>query len=184
MKSIVIIVGSIRKNSFNLQLANRLLSFNEGTFKICDIASLPFMSQDIEFPHPNEVSLLREEIRKADGIWIMTPEYNFHVPGVLKNALDWLSRSETFLGPRETSPVYGKKVAFSSVAGRSEGLGARKNLYSIVAAMGMKPLNETGVGFSLTKEEFETDLLNWTPERAEKLEKEFLSFLDFLSQEG
>lgn len=57
-----------------------------------DYSKLPFMSQDIEFPAPIEVEKVRNDVKGADALWIVTPEYNGSVPGALKNFLDWISR--------------------------------------------------------------------------------------------
>ena len=57
-----------------------------------DYADIPYRNQDMEFPTPGEILRVRDEVSKADGIWIFTPEYNHSYPGGLKNLLDWLSR--------------------------------------------------------------------------------------------
>ncbi len=91
---IVAIVGSLRKESYNRQLA---LTAKEGlgdraAFEILEYADIPFMNQDIEYPAPEAVRRVRAAVREADGLWIFTPEYNHSYPGVLKNLIDWLSR--------------------------------------------------------------------------------------------
>ena len=93
-KHIVMIVGSLRKQSFNLQLAQKAAEMMAGKAQVTflEYADLPFMNQDIEFPTPDPVTRTRNIVLSADGIWIMTPEYNSSYPGVLKNLLDWLSR--------------------------------------------------------------------------------------------
>jgi NAD(P)H-dependent FMN reductase len=60
--------------------------------EIADIRSLPFFDQNVEFNPPRVVVAFKQQISDADGILIVTPEYNWSIPGVLKNALDWLSR--------------------------------------------------------------------------------------------
>ena len=92
--NIVALVGSIRKDSFNMQVAKTLQERYEGKLNIdiADIRSLPYFDQDEENNPPQNVKEFKEAIAKADGVMIITPEYNWSVPGVLKNAIDWASR--------------------------------------------------------------------------------------------
>ncbi len=93
------IVGSLRKESYNLQLALTVQERFRDRFEMefADIKSLPHFNQDDEFNPPESVLTLRKQILDADGIIIFTPEYNWSIPGVLKNALDWMSRVEKVL---------------------------------------------------------------------------------------
>ena len=88
------IVGSLRKNSFNRSLMNAfVLQKPEGVeMQIADIGTLPYYNQDDESSMPESVQTLKTQIETADIIIIATPEYNRSIPGVLKNALDWISR--------------------------------------------------------------------------------------------
>ena len=92
MKKVLLIVGSLRKESFNLQLAKLAEEMLKDKVQVSILyyADLPFMNQDIEFPTPESVVRVRQEVLAADGIWIFSPEYNYQIPGVLKNLLDWL----------------------------------------------------------------------------------------------
>ena len=94
MKKVLLIVGSLRKESFNLQLAKLAEEMLKDKVQVSllQYADLPFMNQDMEFPAPESVARVRQEVLAADGIWIFSPEYNYQIPGVLKNLLDWLSR--------------------------------------------------------------------------------------------
>ena len=94
MKKILIIVGSFRKNSFNTQLAKAVEKIleNKADVSYLEYADVPFFNQDFEFPTPESVLKARSQVMDADGLWIFTPEYNYQIPGVLKNLLDWLSR--------------------------------------------------------------------------------------------
>ena len=95
-KNILFIIGSLRKKSFNRQLAEKCAEMLKETgnveIKTLGYTDVPFMDQDAEAALPAAVSRVRAEVQAADAIWIFTPEYNFAVPGVLKNLLDWLSR--------------------------------------------------------------------------------------------
>jgi chromate reductase len=94
MTKIVVIVGSIRRESLNRRLAGALTKLAKpGTeFTFAKIDDLPLFSQDLEPSPPASVTRLKSEIEAADGVLIVTPEYNRSIPGVLKNAIDWASR--------------------------------------------------------------------------------------------
>lgn len=95
MKKVVAIVGSLRKLSIHRQLLEHYRELAAGEFQIeeGEISEIPLYNQDIE-TEPGAVTRLAEQIHGADGVIFFTPEYNYSIPGVLKNALDWLSRSE------------------------------------------------------------------------------------------
>ena len=92
---IVGLCGSLRAGSFNrmaLEFAGTMMPQGMA-LDIADIRAVPPFDADVfARGFPPEVSPLRERIRRADGVLIATPEYNFSIPGVLKNALDWISR--------------------------------------------------------------------------------------------
>ena len=136
MKKILLIVGSLRKSSFNRQLAGEAAALLEGraSVKTLDFDSVPFMNQDREYPAPESVARVRTEVGSADAIWIFTPEYNYSYPGVLKNLLDWLSRPLKEGDPDRVSALTGKKAAISSAAGSSAGAGARAKLGELLVA--------------------------------------------------
>jgi chromate reductase len=94
MSKIVVIVGSIRRGSINRRLAQALAKLaRPGTeFTFSRIDDLPLFSQDLEAEPPASVLRLRQEVQTANGVLIVTPEYNRSIPGVLKNAIDWASR--------------------------------------------------------------------------------------------
>lgn len=96
---IAILVGSLRKDSYNKSLAIDIQERYKAKFQseILHIGELPLFNEDIELTPPKIVIELREKIKEADGVMIVTPEYNHSVPGVLKNALDWFSRVETVM---------------------------------------------------------------------------------------
>lgn len=88
------IAGSLRKGSFNrsaLRAAQRLVPPSV-TLEIFDLDGIPVYNQDEEQRPPAKVVELKSKIRAADAILLVTPEYNYSIPGVLKNAIDWASR--------------------------------------------------------------------------------------------
>src|SRR5262245_65484963 len=96
MARIVGIAGSLRKASFNVALlrAARELAPAGTEIEIASIAGIPLYDGDLESEKgiPDTVTALKERIKSADGLLLATPEYNNSMPGVLKNAIDWLSR--------------------------------------------------------------------------------------------
>jgi chromate reductase len=109
------ISGSLRQASFNtmaLRAAQKLAP--EGMcIEIADISTIPLYNDDVRAAgYPDSVTQLKERVRAADAVLLVTPEYNFSIPGVLKNTLDWLSRPPA-------PPFDGKPVA---IMGASPGM--------------------------------------------------------------
>lgn len=94
MYNVAVIVGSLRKESFNRQLARALDKLNHPKikFNFINIENIPLFNQDYEDLLPNEVAIFKDSIQKADGVLFVTPEYNRSIPGVLKNVIDWGTR--------------------------------------------------------------------------------------------
>jgi chromate reductase, NAD(P)H dehydrogenase (quinone) len=86
--------GSLRKASYNrfLLRAAQQLAPKDASIEIFELHDIPPFNQDEERNPPERVSLLKSKARQADAILFVTPEYNYSVPGVLKNAIDWASR--------------------------------------------------------------------------------------------
>ena len=93
---IIALVGSIRRSSYNRKLATFVQKryADQLDVTIPNLGALPFYDQDIELEAPAEVQAFKQTVMDADGVIFVTPEYNHSVPGVLKNAIDWLSRVE------------------------------------------------------------------------------------------
>ncbi|MEJ8545367.1 NADPH-dependent FMN reductase [Brevibacillus borstelensis] len=96
---VVALVGSIRKESFNLKLAKFMQKRYHGRLEIeiWPIRDLPHYDQDIENDPPEAVKEFKSKVAAADAVLWVTPEYNYSIPGVLKNAIDWLSRVDKVL---------------------------------------------------------------------------------------
>jgi chromate reductase, NAD(P)H dehydrogenase (quinone) len=112
-RTVLGISGSLRRNSLNTMLlgeAQRLAPPAMRLVRFGAVGDLPHFNEDEEFPTPASVLDLRARVEQASGLLIATPEYNASVPGVLKNAIDWLSRAP--------SPLTGKPVA---IVGASQG---------------------------------------------------------------
>jgi chromate reductase len=91
---IAVVVGSLRKDSFNRKLANAIVKLapSEFSFKQVQIGDLPLYDQDDDANQAESVKRLKNEIKSAQGLLFVTPEYNRSIPGVLKNAIDHASR--------------------------------------------------------------------------------------------
>jgi chromate reductase len=96
MSVVIGISGSLRKNSFNTMLLHAAVERApvELTIELASIRDIPLYDGDVEAESgiPLSVGTLKDRIAKADGLLLVTPEYNQSVPGVFKNAIDWLSR--------------------------------------------------------------------------------------------
>src|SRR5688500_14872867 len=108
MATIVGIAGSVRRGSYNAALLRAAVELAPaGTaIEIASIAAIPLYNGDLEAERgvPAEVAALKDRIAAADGLLLVTPEYNNSIPGVFKNAIDWLSRP-----PKDIARVFGDK---------------------------------------------------------------------------
>lgn len=105
--------GSLRRQSHNKELVRVAQEVAPEGMKIevCDLAPIPLFNQDLEADLPPAVVDFKERIRAADALLIATPEYNYSIPGVLKNAIDWASR------PIAETPLRHKPVALMGTGG-------------------------------------------------------------------
>ena len=89
-----ILVGSLRKESYNLKMAKALIGLSPASLalELVNIGHLPMYNEDLEATLPGQWKVFREQIQTFDGILFITPEYNRSVPAVLKNAIDVGSR--------------------------------------------------------------------------------------------
>jgi chromate reductase, NAD(P)H dehydrogenase (quinone) len=119
---IVAIPGALRAESFNLKLAKAMASLApEGhTIEVATIHGIPLYDADVEAKGiPDVVTSFKDKIAAADGLLIVTPEYNGGIPGVTKNAIDWMSRP-----PADIPRVFGGKP--TGVVGATPGAGGTR----------------------------------------------------------
>jgi chromate reductase len=111
--------GSLRHGSYNRALLREALDLApEGMrIEIFDLTPIPLYNQDTDLNgwRPESVEIFKQKIRDADALLIATPEYNYSVSGVLKNAIDWASR------PARGSPLDGKPIALMGASGGDSG---------------------------------------------------------------
>jgi chromate reductase len=136
------ISGSLRKGSFNTSLLRAAIEIAEIgklpiQFDTADIREIPSYDEDLRaggFPKP--VQKLRDAIANANALLFVTPEYNFSVPGVLKNAIDWASRAPA-------QPFAGKPFAVMGASGGMSGtMRAQYHLRQIAVFLDMVPVNK------------------------------------------
>ncbi|NEZ04221.1 NAD(P)H-dependent oxidoreductase [Wenzhouxiangella sp. XN201] len=106
---LIAISGSLRKASFNTRLANLIADTAPGdvTVDVTTLHGIPLYNADDEAESgiPEPVESLRGQIKAADGLILVTPEYNAAMPGVFKNALDWLTRPGEEMKPTFSRPT-------------------------------------------------------------------------------
>jgi chromate reductase len=145
---IAVIVGSLRKESFTLKIANAMAKLAPDTLKleVLTLHGISFFNQDLEGTPPADWVAFREKIQKSEGVIFVTPEYNRAIPGVLKNAIDVASR------PYGKSSFLGKPVGIvSNSPGPLGGVSATKTLQNILPGisgpiMGQPEIYLNGVG--------------------------------------
>ena len=127
--NVVVIVGSLRKQSFTLKVANALAKLAPAALKL-DVTTLhgiSFFNQDLEATPPADWVAFREKLQKSNGVLFVTPEYNRSISGVLKNAIDVGSR------PYGKSSFNGKPTGIvSNSPGQLGGVSAAKHLQNIL----------------------------------------------------
>src|ERR1700719_556000 len=145
---IVVIAGSLRKESFTLKIANALAKLAPPSLKL-DVVTrhgISFFNQDLQANPPADWVAFRERIQKSSGVIFVTPEYNRAIPGVLKNAIDVASR------PYGKSSFLGKPTGIvSNSPGPLGGVNAAKHLQQILpgiagSIMGQPETYLNGIG--------------------------------------
>jgi chromate reductase, NAD(P)H dehydrogenase (quinone) len=178
--NIVVIVGSLRKESFSLKIAKALAKLAPASLKL-DVVTLhgiSFFNQDLEATPPADWLAFREKIQKSDGVIFVTPEYNRAISGVLKNAIDVASR------PYGKSSFLGKPTGIiSNSPGPLGGVSAAKTLQNVLPGitgpiLGQPEiyLNAVGDAFDdkgeLTKESLQTVLKQYIDAYAAFVERQ------------
>jgi len=165
----VVLVGSLRRGSFNAAIARALPALAPSDVAILPLGSIgefPLYDQDVQAQgFPSAVVAMGEAIAKADGVIIVTPEYNYSVPGVLKNAIDWLSRLPT-------KPFAGKPVAIQSASpGLFGGVRAQLHLRQSLVFLDARAFGTPEVIVGQAKAKFDEK----TGELTDKTTREFIA---------
>ncbi|EQB73006.1 MAG: FMN-reductase [Ferroplasma sp. Type II] len=144
--------GSFRKESYSRYLLENAVNLmpENSKLEILDISNFPTMNQDEENNYPENVRKFKKQIRESDGVLIVTPEYNYSIPGYLKNVLDVASR------PYGDNPFDGKPVAImSSSIGMLGGSRAQYHLRQVCVFLNMIPVNTPEVFMTFAQQKFD-----------------------------
>lgn len=184
MKKILFIIGSLRKESFNKKLAEEAEQMLAGRAAVeyLDYSAVPWMDQDIEFPTPDAVKVVREKVAEADALWFFTPEYNYSYPGHLKNLIDWLSRP-LVAGDRQTPlGINGKKVTLSGAGGAAATAKCREKLAELLTLpfIHADVMAEPQTGISLNKEAWTEGRMVLTDAQKADLQRQADAFLEYV----
>ncbi len=147
------ISGSLRKGSFNTALlrnAQALLPEN-ASLDITDLSGIPLFNQDHEHDPPDAVRAFKASIAGADALLFAVPEYNYSIPGVLKNAIDWASR------PYTEQPFNGKPAAIMGAGGRFGTVRAQLHFRQIAGYLNLLVLPRPELMVPLAHEKFDAD---------------------------
>ena len=143
--NVLAFAGSLRKGSYNKALIRAAVEVapENMTIEVFDLDGIPPFNQEFEANPPQRVAEFKEKIRNADALLISTPEYNYAVSGVLKNAIDAASK------PKQGNPLDSKPVAIMSAStGRLGGARAQYHLRQSFIFLNMQPVNRPEVMLS------------------------------------
>ena len=152
MVKILGFAGSLRQKSYNHSLLRACLELLplDTALEIFDLEGIPPFNQDLEASLPPRVIEFKQKIKTADAILIVTPEYNYSVPGVLKNAIDWASR------PYGENSLQGKNVAIMSASpGMLGGARAQYHLRQSFVTLDMYAVNKPEVFVTFAAQKFD-----------------------------
>ena len=177
--NILAICGSLRAGSYNRAALRTAIELKPPgmTIETADIGSIPLYNEDVRaqgFPPP--VEKLRQQIKEADALLFVSPEYNYSIPGVLKNAIDWASRPPD-------QPFAGKPVAIMGAgAGMAGTARAQYDLRRCCVFLDMHPLNKPEVLIGVAHTKFDAEGA-FTDEVGRSLIRDLLVALDQWSRQ-
>ena len=176
------IVGSLRRDSFNRQLAieaGRILG-DQVEYGLLDYSDVPFYNQDNEYPAPEAVKRVRGIVQSSDGICFFSPEYNHFFSGVLKNLIDWLSRP---ISNSEPQVLKGKPAAVSGITPGMSGTGiAQDHLVTLISFLNMKVMNQPRLTIPNAMQQIDKNGRLSLTHSAPFLEEQAKAFLAFIKK--
>ncbi|HET9697391.1 MAG TPA: NAD(P)H-dependent oxidoreductase [Terriglobales bacterium] len=171
--------GSLRKASYNLSAlkAAQKLVPADAEIEIFDLHGIPSFNEDEERTPPERVVEFKKKIREADAILFATPEYNYSIPGVLKNAIDWASR------PYGDSAWNGKPAAIMGASAGAYGtVRAQYHLRQSFVFLNIQPVQQPEVLIGPASQKFDAEG-NLTDEKTKKLISQLLENLIGLTKQ-
>src|SRR5256886_4701951 len=179
--NVVVIVGSLRKESFTLKIANALAKFAPDSVKlnVTTLHDISFLNQDLEASPPADWVAFREKLQKSNGVLFVTPEYNRSISGVLKNAIDVGS------GPYGKRSSNGKPTGTVSISpGPLGGVSAAKHLQNILPGICGPILQQPEIYLNGIGDAFD-DKGNLTKESMQKVLQQYLdAFAAFIERQN
>lgn len=163
---ILAIAGSLRKESYNRGLIRvaKEVAPSTCTLEVFDLDGIPPYNQDEETTLPKSVAQLKAKVREADAILISTPEYNYSIPGVLKNALDWGSR------PYGDNAWDNKPVAIMGASAGMQGTSrAQYHLRQVFVYLNMHALNKPEIMVGTAQDRFDAQGKLTDPKTRQKI---------------
>jgi chromate reductase len=146
--------GSLRKGSYNRALLRAAVGLapEDAAIEVFELDGIPPFNQDFESSAPEKVKEFKSKIKSSDAVLIVTPEHNYSIPGVLKNAIDWASR------PYGDNSFEGKPVAMMSAStGMLGGARAQYHLRQVFVFLNMHPVNKPEVFITFAPQKFGAD---------------------------
>lgn len=177
---VLAIPGSLRKESLSLKL---LHAFGERApsdveFIQADISHLPIYNQDDELPEPDFLIEWKKQIEPADGVLLVTPEYNRSIPPVLKNALDWASRPQV---PPGTGTWANKSTAIAGCSPYSLGaFGAVHHLRQVLTFLNTPTLQQPEFYLAFANDKFDSNNKLIDTVTAEHIDRLWSAFVPFI----
>src|SRR5215510_3577793 len=174
---VISICGSLRKGSFNAALQRVLPELAPPSMTIealPGIGEMPLYNTDLRAEgFPDSVTAMAESIRKADGVIFCTPEYNYSIPGVLKNAIDWLSRLQD--QPFADKPI----LLQSATAGVLGGARMQYHMRQVMIYLDAMVFNRPEVFIGSASTKFDADLNLTDPATRDIVQKQFAGLETF-----
>jgi len=179
--NVVVIAGSLRRESFSLKVANALVKLAPAGLKL-DVVTLhdiSFFNQDLEAAPPADWLAFREKLQKSNGVLFVTPEYNRSIPGVLKNAIDVGSR------PYGKSSFLGKPIGIVGTSpGATGGVSAVKHLQNIMPGIAGPILGQPEIYLNGVGDAFD-DKGQLTKEAVQKVLQQYIdAFAAFIERQN
>ncbi len=170
------ISGGGRAKSYNtalLQAAGGFLG-KDATIEIFDVSRFPLYNQDLDNNLPEEVRNFKRKMRESDAVLFSTPEFNYSIPAILKNAIEWGNR------PPSDRSWDGKPAAIMSAStGLRGGVRAQTHLRTIMVDLNMYPINRPLLLVANAHEKFDTNLKLTDTETAETLRNLLAGLVDW-----
>ncbi|HZY94490.1 MAG TPA: NAD(P)H-dependent oxidoreductase [Candidatus Bathyarchaeia archaeon] len=173
------ISGGGRKKSYNtalLQTATGLIG-DDASVEIFDVSKFPLYNQDLEHDPPENVKEFKKKIRGSDAILFSTPEFNYSIPAILKNAIEWGNR------PPNDRSWDGKPAAIMSAStGLRGGARAQTHLRTIMVDLNMHPVNRPLLLVANAQEKFDANLQLVDKETRETVRSLLASLVEWTRQ--